>query len=507
MTDLFVNQMAGLLADIGDREATGALRITVDGGMRMAFFENGALVYVASDLAEDALGPALTHPGRLDSSEARATVAALEQQVTRKQPLVSLLLSNGVVEADRLRFWLVEHAYETFARVFDARSGMLKFAEAIRAEHPLPFGVPIPNLLLEAVRRMKDEWVVREAVGPLELTTEPAPDHAERIQDLPLSFYDGLVASQITHKMALAELLSITGLPEIEVLKALLALRLAGVLAPFEQPRGQTHTGRLRMRQAALATGVPLDSDAAAVALAMAVRPETPADGAITMDELAGATRYEPPHAPIAAVPEPGGLPRRRGNTAQLKLLSSAYKQMAEAELEAGNIAGSVQYYESALAQSPDNLELLMGLARVLVEKANGPKAAEKLLERARGAHPREIAPRVELAKLLRATGRHTQAEEVLREARRIDPDDPVVAAMLQKKEEKGGGLFARFRGGGSTDEPKPKPDPFAGVKKTKLEQVPLRSESGSLLARRCPNCGAMCRPGASACGRCGATV
>jgi hypothetical protein len=521
MTDTFVTRLADALGEVSRRAATGALRITADGRIRMAFFEDGALVFYASDLAEEALGPALVRPGRLDSPELRAAVASLERQASRGKALISLVLEAELADEGRVRRWLAEHAFEAFARVFDSREGAAKFTEGIRAHHALPFRVPVPTLLLEATRRMRNEWVIREAVGPLENTTAPSPDHAARLESLPLEFYDGLVASQVTRQMPLRDLIAISGLPEADALRALLGLRLGGVLDPFEPPKAQTNTGRLRMRQAAFESGVKVDADSAAVALTMARRADAPSGeeaggagnvgGAITLGELAGQARYVPPPSPVesepAAVEAHDEAPRHRGNTAQLRLLSSAYKQMAEAEAASGNVAGAVQYYESALAQSPENLELLLGLASLLSGKLDRQAAAEKLLERACAAHPRAIAPRVERAKLMRASGRHTQADALLQEAHRIAPDDATVNALLARRDEKGGGFFSRLRGGNADRPDAAKPESFASAPRANLKQEPTTSDSGRLVARACRHCGSMVRSGATACSRCGATV
>ena len=514
MTDLFVTQLVEAISDIRSRRTTGALRLTVGAGMRMAFFEDGSLVYYASDNPEDGLGPALARPGRLDSEEGRRQVEELESQVSRKQPLLALLLEGGLVDRDKLATWLTEHFYEAFARMFDSPEGSAKLMMGIKADHPLAVSVRPSVLILEAVRRMKDETIIREALGPLDHTTEPASDHSARIQSLPLQFYDGLVASQVTHKVSLEELIMVTGLPESDAAKALLALRLSGVLEPFEPPKKQTDTGRLRMRQAALDSGIPLDAESAAVAFAMGTRRDpVPVDGALSMGEFTGQAQYEAPAPPVVSDPEPPVAPgqptRQRGDTAKLKLLSSAYKQMADAEVASGNVAGAIQYYESALKQSPDNLELLLGISKLLVDRPNGQKSAEKFLDRACTAHPREVKPRIELAKLYKATGRASQAEELLRAARRIDPDDPVVNAMLQRKEEKGGGFFSRLRGSSGTvpEEAKPKPEPYANAPRTTINTSAETSESGSLISKRCRHCGNMCRPNAAACNRCGATL
>jgi hypothetical protein len=504
MTDLFVLNLAETLLDIGHRKATGALRITVGGRFRIAFFERGDLVYFVSNLGEESLAASLTRPGRLDGPAACLKLAEAERLVTHKRTLVSLMLELGVCDAAQLQVWLVQYAFECLARAFDAAEGTATMSEGIRADHPLPFSVPVATLVLEGVRRMSNERTIRQAVGPLDYTVEPATNHLARIESLPLAFYDGIVASQVTQRTSLEELVAIVNLPETEVLRAVLALRAVGVLDPFEPPHELTDTGRLRMRRAAHAAGVPVHLDAA-VALRMAAEPEPGAaalavtSGPITMGELDGTAPLPPvpaqATAPVPAHPPVGAL-RRRGNTAQLNLMASAYRQMAEAEAAGGNFAAAVQYYESALAQAPENLELLTGLAGLFADRPGAQGAAEKLLEKACEAHPNSSVPRLMLARIYRSSGRHAQAEGLLAEVERRDP--AAAAEGRARRGEKsdhghGRGFFSRLRD--RSEQPKPAPRAAA-------VGAPA-AESG----RKCRHCSGLCPPRATVCRRCGATL
>jgi tetratricopeptide (TPR) repeat protein len=512
MENPFVIDLAETVLGLGRSGATGALRIAVEHHLRLAFFEGGELVYFVPDVPEEDLGPALAREGRLATAEARAALALLERQVSRKRPLVTLALESGLCGPDRLRSWLVEHTFECFGRALDAREGTARFAAGVRAEHALPFRVPATMLLLEGVRRMRNEAVIRAAVGPLDYAANPAPDHAERVQALPLSFYDGLVASQITQPYVLADLVDVLGLPEIDVLRALLALRCVGVLAPFvpqrilrdsglleaDSGRLRLDAGRLRADSGALEASSSAEDDGAhdghAVALALDIispPEELPSGSPVTIGELEGSAPTPAPavarKAPVTPAPR-----KRRGNTAQLNLLASAYRQMAEAEVAAGNIGTAVRYYEAARAQCPENVDLVIGLAGLLAGRPGGEELAENLLRKACAEHPEAAGPRVAFAKLLKASGRHVQASEMLAEAQRIDPEDLEVKAMLETRQ---GGLFSRLKAA-AHDLAASKPS----------SRGP--GEGGSAAsAKRCRYCGALCRAGAAACVRCGATL
>jgi hypothetical protein len=511
MEQPFVIDLAATVHDLGRRGATGALRIAIGHQIRLAFFESGNLIYFVSDVPEEAVGPAIAREGRLATPDARAALALLERQVSRTRSLVSLVLEAKLATPDRLRAWLVEHAFECVGHALDEYEGTARFAEGIRAEHPLPFRIPATTLLLEGVRRMRDERVIRDAVGPVEYAVDPSPDHVARVDSLPLSFYDGLVASQLTQPYVIGDLVDTLGLPEIDVLRALLALRCVGVLNPFVPHRLLTDSGRLRSDSGRLRgdTGrlrmdsgrlrLPQEADdhpdqvaveAAALALDLVSAPEEPGPpAAVDAPEVVAPVRAPAP--PRKAPPAPLPVARkRRGNTAQLNLLASAYRQMAEAEIASGNVGAAVRYYEAALAQNPDNVDLVIGLAGLLANRPGGEELAEKLLRKACDEHKTNASVRIALARVLKSIGRHIQAADLIEEARRLDPENLELRAIAPERQ---GSFFARLLG--SMNEKGSEKSASSGTRKAALS------------ATRCRHCGAMCRSGAAACVRCGATL
>ncbi len=298
---------------------------------------------------------------------------------------------------------------------------------------------------------MRDLELVRDAVGPLHWTVTPAADHFDRLMALPLNYHEGTIGSQLTAPMAVKDLIAVSDLPEDEAFRALLALFSAGVLPPSEEPRGLTDTGRLRMRQKALETGIAIDAEAAAVAIGMTRggAEEVSAGAPITMSEFETTADWNPKvfaAAPQANREQAAPRPRRRGESGQLRLLASAYIDMARAEAAAGNFNGAVRYYETALSQKPGELTVILPFVEYL-SKFDFPhtrELAERLLRQACVMNATSVEPRLELAALFRRTGRPAQALDVLAEAERVDPNDVRVRAMIDGKAK---GIFGLFRG------------------------------------------------------------
>ena len=440
MDELSLHGIAETLHGIAADKATGILRVGASGHLRMAFFEDGALVYVVSESPEDALAIRLTRPGRLESVEARATLTKLEADLSRTRSLVTLVLEHRLVDEETLRTWLVEYAYDIFAGLFACRNATMKFMAGPRATHPLPYRIPVAQLVLEAADRIRNPEVVREAIGPTSYYTE-AGLSVEALAALPLGFHDGRIVSLVEEPIAIEEIVAIAGLPEIDALRSILALRLVGALAPFYEHR-MTDTGKLRMRKAALDSGVAVDAEAAAAALGF--RPTTDdGDRPLSMGEMQGHETYTPQSPPRTVAPSGG---RRRVNTGQLKSLSRvAYIQMAKAEAASGNFVAATEYFETALAEDPGDAEVLIAFAEMQAGRPGGISAAEELLERAVEAHPRSVAPLVALARLYHQGGREDDAEETLLEARRIEPNSAEVRRAFEQIHSRGG-LFSKLK-------------------------------------------------------------
>lgn len=512
MSDLTVRGLAEVLLDIGGGEKTGVLRIGVGGRLRMAFFEQGALVYLVSDVPEENLAAAFTRAGRLESAAERLTIFQLEREVTRKKTLVSLVLDRRLRDPETLRTWLAEHALEAFGRIFDARDVTAKFTPNIRAEHPLPFRVPATEVILDAVRRMRDDEIIHEAIGPVAWHTQIAEGATTRLQTLPLSFHEGLVASRVTGPMSIDDVVVVSGIAEMDALRAVLGLLLIGVLAPPREVKVLTDSARLRMRQTAVETGFVVDAETAAAALGISAAiasDDEVGDGAVTMGEFSGERAFAPRQrghsAPLQYPP-----PRPRGDTSRLRLLASAYIQMGEAEAASGNFAAAVQCFESALAQRPTDLDTMLAYARVLAKRPGGMPAAERMLEQAAEAHPKKAAPLIQLARLYHEAGREEEAEETLLDARRIEPINAEIRTLLESLK-KGGGLLSRLgiRSDHSKSRQAPSGLPRPAAPTANRDRLPPPPMGGAAEGPRlrCRYCGQMVVGEARICRSCGATL
>ncbi len=99
-----------------------------------------------------------------------------------------------------------------------------------------------------------------------------------------------------------------------------------------------------------------------------------------------------------------------------------AATQLAALELEEGNQDKARTYYETILAEQPDNAEALVQLG-MIVGRTDGKRGIE-FLEKARDAAPRATGPRLVLAQVYLQAGKAKKALEVAKEAFVLAPGD-----------------------------------------------------------------------------------
>jgi hypothetical protein len=311
--------------------------------------------------------------------------------------------------------------------MFERREITATFLANVRAPHPLPFAVAASTLLVEGVRGLRDMELVRDLVGPLSCLAIPPDDYMSRLESAPLSYAEGAIGALVTEEIALSDLVSLSGLSEEEALRAVLALRLVGVLDPFVAPKHLSESGRLRRRLAAIETGHAVDLEAAHVAFAMGVGSASNEAAIVQTHDLPyeAPASEPPPVRPVATstlVPRSTGAQKPRGASGRLQTIASVYTDMARAEADRKNYSSAVRYFQAALAQLPEDLATLMAFADVMKHRPGGAELAEDLLTKACRAHPASTEPRVALHDLLKSKGNDARAREIAAEIERLDP-------------------------------------------------------------------------------------
>ena len=249
-------------------------------------FRAGHIVNAHTNVVEDRLGEMLVRRKLLSEADlARAT----EVVVREKRRLGEVLSGLGLLEAGGLEDAIALHVHEMLARLFAWPDGHYVFKDetAEPATGEVTLRLSTGELILEAVRAVRDPDVVRYALGDIDRVLALSGDPLLRFQKLTLSPTDGFVLSRIDGVASAREILQMIPLPEEETQKSLFGLLSTGVI--------EYAIGQRRKRDAAAPAVAPREAQRAASAEpAPALPPQAP--------PLAPAP--EPPPAPARA-PDP----------------------------------------------------------------------------------------------------------------------------------------------------------------------------------------------------------
>ena len=234
-------------------------------------FRGGHIVNAHTNIVADRLGEMLVRRKLLSEADlARAT----EVVVREKRRLGEVLAELGLLDAGGLEDAIALHVHEMLARLFAWPDGHYAFKDDAEetSTGEVTLKLSTGELILEAVRAVRDPDVVRYALGDIDRVLALSSDPLLRFQKLTLSPTDGFVLSRIDGVASAREILQVIPLPVEETQKSLFGLLSTGVI---EYPPGQR-----RKRDAAAPARPAREAQPAPTAAPTAAPAEAPHGGA-----------------------------------------------------------------------------------------------------------------------------------------------------------------------------------------------------------------------------------
>ena len=208
---------------------SGMLHLVRGGEEQSLRFRGGHIVNAHTNIVEDRLGEMLVRRRLLSEADlARAT----EVVVREKRRLGEVLAELGLLDANGLEDAIALHVHEMLARLFAWPDGLYVFKDETEAPSAgeVTLKLSTGELILEAVRAVRDPDVVRYALGDLDRVLALSSDPLLRFQKLTLSPTDGFVLSRIDGVASAREILQMIPLPVEETQKSLFGLLSTGVI-------------------------------------------------------------------------------------------------------------------------------------------------------------------------------------------------------------------------------------------------------------------------------------
>ena len=209
---------------------TGVLRFTQGAARRNVRFVKGSIVHAASEAPEEHLGEVLVRLGRLTRADLDRAGEAVEREHKR---LGAVLMELGIFSKDQLGDALALHAHEILIRIFEASGeGSYEFepAESEVAQGEFTLKLSTGEIILDAVRRVRDPDVVRYALGDIDRVLALSTDPLLRFQRITLSPSDGFILSRVDGTLSAREVMQMLPLPAEEVQRSLFGLLCTGIV-------------------------------------------------------------------------------------------------------------------------------------------------------------------------------------------------------------------------------------------------------------------------------------
>ena len=231
-----------LLREIYLGRRNGWLRLTRGGEQQSLRFRRGHIVNAHTNVIQERLGEMLVRRGHLSQTDLER---ATEIVVRDRRKLGEVLAELGLMDASGLEDAIALHVHDLLAKVFAWTDGSYEFEE----EEETPGGevtlkLSTGELILEAVKAIRDPDVVRKGIGDPDAVLAPSSDPLLRFQKLTLSPSDGFVLSRVDGMTAAREIVQMIPLAPEDVERSLLGLLSTGAIEPVRGMRRPRPAGR-----------------------------------------------------------------------------------------------------------------------------------------------------------------------------------------------------------------------------------------------------------------------
>lgn len=212
--------VAELIREILSKNFSGTLRLERERVRAALYFNTGKLIYAAANIRSLRLRQLLTAKELISQTE----LSNHNQQSDVE--LVTALSKSGVLSADVIAGVLKSQVKGVLGVVLLWGDGSWNFDERTRLVDPIRVDLNIEHLLMETARRMEPAFISTRFRNPQELISPVLePPQANNLQPA-----EGFVLSRVETPIRLQELISISGLGDLETYRMIYTLALGGYL-------------------------------------------------------------------------------------------------------------------------------------------------------------------------------------------------------------------------------------------------------------------------------------
>lgn len=213
--------LAELIREISAAKLSGALRLERERVKAVVYFNEGEIIFAASNLRMYRLAECALRRNMVSAAQL-AAARGIENDIK----VAAMLLSAGALSRQALEELWSHQVTDVLRPVLLWTDGEWEFDARVRLVEDVRVVIDTKRLLVEAARRLPSDYVVKRFLNTNEFL-RTVPSHESEIELLPVEAY---LLSRAEGYRSVREMLSASGLPEEECLRAIYALAFAGHL-------------------------------------------------------------------------------------------------------------------------------------------------------------------------------------------------------------------------------------------------------------------------------------
>ena len=212
--------LAELVREISLKDLSGTLRLQHESVKAALYFDNGEIIYAASNLRELRLAEYLKKQGLVSAQELSASGNRADLT------LAAALVGKGVIDQLTIESVFTRQVGDILRVALLWAEGSWEFDDCSLLGDSIRVKLDTSGLLLEAARRMQLELIASRFPRDEELIS-PATSIPDFKALLPV---EGFVISRLDTPMKLSELIALSGLGELEATRTIYGLVLGGFM-------------------------------------------------------------------------------------------------------------------------------------------------------------------------------------------------------------------------------------------------------------------------------------
>jgi curved DNA-binding protein CbpA len=481
--------LAELIREITTAGLSGALRLERERASVAIYFENGELVFAASNLRAHRLREIVKRGGLGEAQMSDLPAKASDDE------LAEALIQSGRVTADTLAIIRRTQVSDVLRLALLWTNGRWEFDPRVRLADDVRVSVDVNRLLLECARHLPASFVASRFAATNGVTYLGV--NSSEAEDLFPT--EAFVLSRASHSVTVGELTALSGVSEEESYRAIYALSLSGLLQRSDWPcvfgAGTSKALHRRSRTSSLVPAGGINAveefDEAAEVQALFARLESAKDHYDLLDiaRFAGAEeiksayhtlarRFHPDRfhnsdsalrsrvnsafahiaqayetlsdsprrafydAKLGKSPTAGAMKiaasEKRDNLAATTSAKAPESERAESSFQQGLAAlqrkqrdVAIRLLAEAATLAPREARYRAGYGHALIGETNASRLAEGELQAAVSLEPDNASHRVMLAELYKTLGLRRRAQSEVERALAADPQNQAARALL----------------------------------------------------------------------------